>query len=263
MHVAQTTEHESKVTISDKDLNIIETTIVQHIKPCLDTHTSAIRQLNSDVKHEMESMKQQIASLKGTVEDLKDALLLSCKRQFLPAEEKSFFRNALIQSSEQCEPGSVSKEPHSPPALTKKGKPRKNGNYVKRVEQKASSDDSIPLVRMTDDNRTVADFWTEYKYGLNCQPALKDMERDYGAKWRKDDHGKKAKAMAWARRKPIYSIIEFNIDKLKMPEAEAVAAVQKVFDQFPKTKNGRVKVKHEVELRKVLTEKLQAMKDSV
>ena len=72
---------------------------------------------------------------------------------------------------------------------------------------------------------------------------------------------KKAKAMAWSRRKIIYDLIEFMTDRMSMPEEEAILSVQKVFNDFEKSKNGKVRNKEA--LRAALNKKLKTLRESI
>lgn len=258
MHIAQTDEAESKCSVNQKDLNTIEKAIVDNINPCLKAHTAAVRHLTSEVTTRVESLENEIKTLRDAVVDLKDALLLSRQRTFLPTEVMSKFSQSLSEAT-----GDTTAKPSLSDFLTSKGSPRKKGKYVKREEQakNVSDQDSIPPVHMSDCNVTVQDFWNEYTKGINCQPALRDMEKNYGSKWRRDAPMKKAKAMAWSRRKIIYDLIEFMTDRMSMPEEEAILSVQKVFNDFEKSKNGKVRNKEA--LRAALNKKLKTLRESI
>ncbi len=111
------------------------------------------------------------------------------------------------------------------PLLTSKGKPRKRAPPI-QLNQRPFSNSNI----------TAKDFWSEYKYGRNGLPSLESLELAYGTKWRTDTKFKRcdgrsgtALKAGWSQRLPIYTYIEFLIQKKGFSEDEALACIEEVF----------------------------------
>jgi hypothetical protein len=111
------------------------------------------------------------------------------------------------------------------PLLTSKGKPRKRAPPI-QLNQPPFSHSNI----------TAKDFWSEYKYGRNGLPSLESLELAYGTKWRSDTKFKRSDGRSgtalkagWSQRLPIYTYIEFLIQKKGYSEDEALACIEEVF----------------------------------
>jgi hypothetical protein len=91
------------------------------------------------------------------------------------------------------------------------------------------------------ENVTAAQYWQEWRYGLNGNVPLKEMEKQEKGKWRSDKlypkedgtTGGTLKA-AWSTRKPIHEAIEKMIES-GVNEAEAVATVQRLMNRHSKS----------------------------
>jgi hypothetical protein len=60
--------------------------------------------------------------------------------------------------------------------------------------------------------RTLPDWWNEYAHGSTDRQALRDLEAEYGAEWRKDLPGNKTKTTTWCTRKNVYALVEYYMD---------------------------------------------------
>jgi hypothetical protein len=56
--------------------------------------------------------------------------------------------------------------------------------------------------------RTLEDWWKEYADGTEGRPALRALEAEHGAEWRKDLPGMKTKTTTWCTRKNVYALVE-------------------------------------------------------
>ncbi|KAH6645143.1 transcriptional activator of glycolytic enzymes-domain-containing protein [Truncatella angustata] len=72
---------------------------------------------------------------------------------------------------------------------------------------------------------TVEEVWKEYRHGIDGQPAVEQLDADWGSRWRPEPRGR-----TWySRRKVIWDKIkEYMADN--MPEDEAVKEVEKLRD---------------------------------
>jgi hypothetical protein len=52
------------------------------------------------------------------------------------------------------------------------------------------------------------DWWKEYADGTEGRPALRALEAEHGAEWRKDLPGMKTKTTTWCTRKNVYALVE-------------------------------------------------------
>jgi hypothetical protein len=66
------------------------------------------------------------------------------------------------------------------------------------MPSEASGDPGPPTVILMD-SHTVADVWRKWKEGIAGRPALEELERVSGARWRPGQ----AMRMAWCRRKAV------------------------------------------------------------
>lgn len=66
----------------------------------------------------------------------------------------------------------------------------------------------IPKYRMERLLKLILDIWREYEYGLNDKPPLKQLELQYGTKWRNE-----TELRTFLRRKKIYEAIEIGKQK--------------------------------------------------
>ena len=77
---------------------------------------------------------------------------------------------------------------------------------------------------------TIEELWMEYTKGLSTGPAVRDLVRDHGKKWRAPGG---ASRTAWLKHSYIYEEIERRI-KAGASEADAVAGVQVRLDAHAK-----------------------------
>jgi hypothetical protein len=111
------------------------------------------------------------------------------------------------------------------PFFNSKGQPRKRAP-PKQLNERPFSDSNL----------TARDFWYEYKYGTNGLPSLESLELKFGTKWRSDRMFKRSDGQSgttlkatWSYRLPIYTYMEFLIQKKGYSEDAALELIQEVF----------------------------------
>ena len=95
------------------------------------------------------------------------------------------------------------------------------------MPSKASGDPGPPAVILMDAH-TVADVWREWKEGIAGRPALEELERVWGARWRPGQ----ALRMAWCRRKAVLD----EIARLIQTGLDPALAVQHLETQRQRNK---------------------------
>jgi hypothetical protein len=92
-------------------------------------------------------------------------------------------------------------------------------------------------VIMSNDNKTLRQFWDEYAHGRGNTPALRDLE-DHGNEWRKDvvytgPSGEvlmcRALGQAWYQRVGLYNLVQYYIDAAGMLEEDAIIKGEELF----------------------------------
>jgi hypothetical protein len=90
---------------------------------------------------------------------------------------------------------------------------------------------------MSNDNKTLRQFWDEYAHGRGNTPALRDLE-DHGNEWRKDvvytgPSGEvlmcRALGQAWYQRVGLYNLVQYYIDAAGMLEEDAIIKGEELF----------------------------------
>ncbi|KAA8907023.1 hypothetical protein DIURU_000707 [Diutina rugosa] len=189
---------------------------------CMAVHSQTI---GSPVERMVEHMSQQLLLLQRSVDDLRPE-----RRPQQLATTTNNYANSSQHPPPPKAPGArlansfaapQLPRPQLQPQLQPQGQPqgqqahlplrgmphRVNSHDGSAGDEKYDHQD-IPKYRMERSLKSISEIWREYEYGLNDKPPLKQLELQYGTKWRNETESR-----TFLRRKKIYEAIEVGKQK--------------------------------------------------
>jgi hypothetical protein len=140
---------------------------------------------------------------------------------------------ALLGTVSQAGPATAAQAVMPLPSLEPKRK-RKTAEESAAAQAAKRGPAGIPTYVLAPNKETVARLWEEYTTGLNGGPAVRDLVRDHGRKWRPPgDAGRSL----WRWHSYVYEEIERRM-KAGESEVDALAAVQARLDVLAKPKRA-------------------------
>jgi len=140
---------------------------------------------------------------------------------------------ALLGTVSQAGPATAAQAVMPLPSLEPKRK-RKTAEESAAAQAAKRGPAGIPTYVLAPNKETVARLWEEYTTGLNGGPAVRDLVRDHGRKWRPPgDAGRSL----WRWHSYVYEEIERRM-KAGASEVDALAAVQARLDVLAKPKRA-------------------------
>ena len=116
-------------------------------------------------------------------------------RKMAPMEAKMDTMHAMLKRFDECVPATAV-GPQDPP--TESGGAKRKSVHVHAAEAAAKRGAAgIPIYVLSTEKTTVAEMWMEYTSGINGGPAVRDLVRVHGIKWRTYKGGKHT----WSRHK--------------------------------------------------------------